>query len=312
MYYERILKMRASMGERILITGGAGQVGTELTSLLSQRAEVISLNRQACDLSNLGQISTIVKSYSPSAIINAAAYTNVDRAETEVELVRSIDGLAPGILAVTARELNIPLIHLSTDYVFDGRNSTPYLETDPTAPSSVYGQAKREGEMEIERIGGKYLNLRTAWVYGSYGKSNFVKTMLRLGSTREEIRVVSDQIGTPTWAKTIATTIDRLLPQLALGELESGTYHLTNSGVASWYDFAIAIFDRAKILGFPLKVKTVIPITTAEYPTPAVRPNYSVLSHQKLSRVLQYTLPHWQQDLAQMLQELKYLTDLAP
>ncbi len=300
------------MGERILITGAAGQVGAELTSLLSQRTAVIALDRQACDLSDLGQIAAIVKSYAPTAIINAAAYTNVDRAETELELVRSIDGIAPGILATIAKELDIPLIHLSTDYVFDGRNCIPYLETDPTAPSSIYGQAKREGEMEIERIGGKYLNLRTAWVYGSYGKSNFVKTMLRLGSTREEIRVVSDQIGTPTWAKTIAVTIDRLLPRLAAGELESGTYHLTNSGVASWYDFAVAIFDRASSLGFPLQVQTIIPITTAEYPTPAVRPNYSVLSNQKLTKVLNYTLPHWQQDLNRMLQELKYLTDLAP
>ncbi|MFM2305308.1 MAG: hypothetical protein RLZZ135_2722 [Cyanobacteriota bacterium] len=299
------------MGERILITGGAGQVGSELTNLLSQRMEVISLNRQACDLSDLEQIAPIVKSYAPSVIINAAAYTNVDRAETEVELVRSIDGIAPGILAATAKELDIPLIHLSTDYVFDGRNCTPYQETDPTAPTSVYGQAKREGELAIERSGGKYLNLRTAWVYGSYGKSNFVKTMLRLGSTRTEIRVVADQIGTPTWAKTIATTIDRLLPELTLGEIASGTYHLTNSGVASWYDFAIAIFDRASSLGFPLKVENVIPITTAEYPTPAVRPSYSVLSNQKLIKVLHDTLPHWQQDLARMLQELS-ITDLAP
>ncbi len=293
-----------------MITGGTGQVGTELTNLLSQHTEVISLDRRSCDLSDLSRLPTIVRSYAPSVIINAAAYTNVDLAETEVQLVRSIDGLAPGILAATARELDIPIIHLSTDYVFDGRNCTPYRETDPPAPVSMYGRAKREGEVAIERIGGKYLNLRTAWVYGSYGKSNFVKTMLRLGSTREEIRVVSDQIGTPTWAKTIAITIDRLLPRLVAGEIESGTYHLTNSGVASWYDFAIAIFDRARELGFPLKLKTVIPITTAEYPTPAVRPSYSVLSNQKLTQVLDYHLPHWQQDLALMLQELKDLTDL--
>jgi dTDP-4-dehydrorhamnose reductase len=293
----------------ILITGADGQVGTELTKLLVPQTEVIALNRQTGDLSDLDRLASIIKSYDPSAIINAAAYTAVDRAETEAELAGAINGRAPGILATVARELDIPAIHISTDYVFNGCNFQPYREDDPTAPTSVYGRTKREGEVEIDRVGGKYLNLRTAWVYGSYGKGNFVKTMLRLGATREEIRVVSDQIGTPTWAKTIAQTIGQLLPKLTHGEVESGTYHLTNSGVASWYDFAVAIFDEARALGIPLKVENIIPISSAEYPTPAVRPHYSVLSNQKLDRVLGSSRPHWRHDLVKMLHEFKDLTD---
>jgi dTDP-4-dehydrorhamnose reductase len=293
----------------ILITGADGQVGTELTKLLGAETEVIGLNRQAGDLSDGDNLASIIKSYAPRAMINAAAYTAVDRAETEPDLAHAINGRATGILATVARELGIPAIHISTNYVFDGCNFKPYSEDDPTAPTSVYGRTKREGEVEIERVGGKYLNLRTAWVYGSYGKGNFVKTMLRLGATREEIRVVSDQIGTPTWAKTIAQTIEQLLPKLTHGEIESGTYHLTNSGVASWYDFAVAIFDEARALGLPLKVQTVIPITSAEYPTPAARPHYSVLSNQKLDRVLASSRPHWRHDLVKMLHEFKDLTD---
>jgi dTDP-4-dehydrorhamnose reductase len=291
----------------ILITGADGQVGSELTKLLIQQTEVVGLNRQLCDLSNLDRLAETIINYAPTAIVNAAAYTAVDRAETERELALVINGYAPGILADTARKLEIPFIHISTDYVFNGRNCTPYLEENATAPVSVYGQTKLEGELELAKIGGKYLNLRTAWVYGSYGKSNFVKTMLRLGAERTEIRVVCDQIGTPTWAKTIANTISKLLPLLDRGDLESGTYHLTNSGVASWYDFAVAIFDEAKNLGFPLKIETVIPINTAAYPTPAVRPNYSVLSNRKLEQVLDRSLPHWRHDLVLMLRELKNL-----
>ncbi len=293
----------------ILIAGAEGQVGSELAKLLVQQAEVVALNRQLCDLSNLDRLAEIITNYLPSAIVNAAAYTAVDRAETERELALAINGHAPGILADTARKLDIPLIHISTDYVFNGCNYTPYREEDATAPVSVYGQTKLQGELELEKVGGKYLNLRTAWVYGSYGKSNFVKTMLRLGAERTEIRVVSDQIGTPTWAKTIASTISELLPLLDRGDVDSGTYHLTNSGVASWYDFAVAIFDEARNLGFPLKVETVIPISTAAYPTPAARPSYSVLSNHKLEQVLDRSLPHWRHDLVLMLQELKNLTN---
>ena len=302
------------MVEKILITGAEGQVGNELTRLLGKNAQIIGLNRQNCDLSQVDSLGSMIQSFAPSAIVNAAAYTAVDRAETEVDLARQINAQAPGILARVAQELDIPFVHISTDYVFNGRNCTPYLEEDSTSPVSVYGQTKLEGEQAIAQVGGKYLNLRTAWVYGCYGKGNFVKTMLRLGETRAEIRVVSDQIGTPTWAKTIASTIDELLPQLGRGDLASGTYHLTNSGVASWYDFAVAIFEEARSLGFPLQVQDVVPISTAEYPTPAVRPSYSVLSNHKLNQVLGRHLPHWRQDLVAMLKDLQSarLTEIEP
>jgi len=287
---------------RILITGADGQLGTELCQLLAKDVQIIALNRQNCDLNQSDSLSTIIKSYRPSAIVNAAAYTAVDRAENESDIAKIVNAKAPGILAIVARELDIPLIHISTDYVFNGKSFTPYKEDDDTAPLNVYGKTKLEGERAIAEIGGQYLILRTAWVYGSYGKGNFVKTMLRLGKTHEDVRVVSDQIGTPTWTKSIAMTISRLL---SINEIESGIYHLTNSGVASWYDFAVAIFDEAKTLGFPLQVKNVIPITTSEYPTLALRPPYSVLSNQKLAKVLNGFLPHWRHDLSLMLQELK-------
>jgi dTDP-4-dehydrorhamnose reductase len=290
--------------KEILITGAEGQVGSELTRLLGSKFNIVALTRQDCDLSKIDTLREVINSFLPSAIVNAAAYTAVDRAETESDLAHLINGKAPGILADISHKLDIPLINISTDYVFNGRNYTPYLEEDLTAPLSVYGKTKLEGEQAISQVDGKYLNLRTAWVYGCYGKGNFVKTMLRLGETRAEIRVVADQIGTPTWANTIARTIDKLLPKLERGEVESGNYHLTNSGVASWYDFAVAIFDEARSLGFPLEVKNVIPISTADYPTPAVRPAYSVLSNRKLQQVLQEPLPHWRHDLSQMLKQL--------
>jgi dTDP-4-dehydrorhamnose reductase len=290
---------------KFLITGADGQVGSELTRCLGKAAEIIALNRQNCDLSQIDKLAATIESFNPSIIINAAAYTAVDRAEIEPDLAKIINGEVPSILATVAKQLDIPLIHISTDYVFNGHNCTPYLETDLTAPVSVYGKTKLEGEQNLAKIGGKYLNLRTAWAYGCHGKGNFVKTMLRLAETRPEIRVVADQIGTPTWAKTIAMTIGELIPKLTQGDLESGTYNLTNSGVASWYDFAVAIFDEANSLGFPLQVKHVIPITTAEYPTPAVRPAYSVLSNRKLNEVIDRPLPHWRHDLVAMLKELK-------
>jgi dTDP-4-dehydrorhamnose reductase len=289
---------------KVLITGAYGQVGNELTQLLAKDSKIIALNRQNCDLSEIDRLDSVIRAFNPDAIINAAAYTAVDKAETEVEMAHKINGLAPGILATVAKDLNIPFIHISTDYVFNGRNCTPYLEVDLTSPLSVYGQTKLEGEQSILKTGGKYLNLRTAWVYGCYGKGNFVKTMLRLGANREEIRVVADQIGTPTWAKTIAATIGELIPRLDRGEIATGTYHLTNSGVASWYDFAVAIFEEAEAWGFPSQVRRVIPISTAEYPTPAARPSYSVLSNHKLNNILGRNLAHWRSDLRLMLKDL--------
>jgi dTDP-4-dehydrorhamnose reductase len=233
-------------------------------------------------------------------VINAAAYTAVDQAQKEPETARMINAIAPTILAQEVQKLKALLIHVSTDYVFDGSKNHPYTEDDLTNPLSIYGESKLAGEQGIKENCQSYLILRTAWVYGAYGKSNFVKTMLRLGSEREEVRVVTDQIGTPTWAFNIADAI----AQLTSLRPNTGIYHYTNSGVASWYDFAVAIFEEAKQL-VPLKIQRVIPITTSEYPTPAQRPTYSVLSYRKISSVLNTYPPHWREGLRQMIKSVK-------
>jgi dTDP-4-dehydrorhamnose reductase len=225
----------------------------------------------------------------------------VDKAETEPDLAYSINATAPKIMAESAEKIKAKFLHISTDYVFDGRKNTPYLETDLTNPLGVYGQSKLRGEEEIKTVNSQAIILRTAWVYGSYGKSNFVKTMLRLGKEREELKVVVDQVGSPTWAKDIATAITQLLIN---ADNPPGIYNFTNSGVASWFDLTKAIFEEAKISGIPLKIQRVIPITTAEYPTPAVRPAYSVLSGQKISQQLDYIPPYWRDSLKAMLNQL--------
>ena len=243
--------------------------------------------------------------------MNAAAYTAVDRAETDSAAAEAVNAIAPAVLAASAQKREVDLIHISTDYVFDGQKNTPYTEQDPPNPISVYGRSKLAGEQAIQQAWlhdpsdhpASYMIVRTAWVYGVYGKGNFVKTMLKLGSEREQIRVVSDQMGTPTWSYHLAQAIAQLIPKL--NPETSGTYHFTNSGAASWYDFAIAIFEEAELLGFPLKVQSVIPITTADYPTPAQRPACSMLGGAKVSALLETQSPHWRKALRQMLTELR-------
>ncbi len=290
---------------RILLIGCTGQVGQELQPTLAPYEDIVAVGRPTVDLAQPETCRQIIGEVQPQIIINAAAYTAVDKAENEPELAKAVNAIAPSILAQEAQKLGAFLVHISTDYVFDGRQSHPYGETDATNPVSVYGESKLAGEEAIRESCTQHLILRTAWVYGTHGKSNFVKTMLRLGGEREEIRVVADQIGSPTWAKDLAQAIAQLIPHLA-PEI-AGTYHYTNSGVASWYDFAVAIFEEAKHLGFPLKVQRIIPITTAEYPTPAHRPAYSVLSCGKISAVMGTYPPHWRQGLRQML--LEYIGD---
>ncbi|HEY9862262.1 MAG TPA: dTDP-4-dehydrorhamnose reductase [Candidatus Obscuribacterales bacterium] len=288
--------------KRILVTGANGQVGQELQSCLTPVGEVTSFGRDALDLAHPEQILQVVEKLQPDIIVNAAAYTAVDKAETELEQAIAVNATATQVLAETAQRVGAFFIHISTDYVFDGTQSHPYGETDATNPLGAYGKSKLMGEMAIALSTPDYAILRTAWVYGSYGKSNFVKTMLRLGAEREEIRVVADQIGSPTWAKDLAQAIAQFIPHAS--SETTGIYHYTNSGVASWYDFAIAIFEEAKQLGFPLKIQRVVPITTADYPTPARRPAYSVLSCAKITGVLGTYPPHWRQGLRQMLAEL--------
>lgn len=288
--------------KRILVTGVNGQLGQELSGVLPSIGEVIGVGRAELDLTQPEAIRQVIQEVKPDFIVNSAAYTAVDKAESEPELANAINAIAPGIIAEECEKLSIPLIHVSTDYVFDGRKSSPYQDTDSTNPLSVYGKTKLAGEIAIQNNCQNYIILRTAWVYGIGGKGNFVKTMLRLGKDRPEIRVVADQIGSPTYTLDLANAISQLItlfqPEMA------GIYSYTNSGVASWYDFAVAIFEEANLLGWDLQIQRVVPITTSEYPTPATRPAYSVLAGEKISKVLGNFAPHWRHSLRKMLTEL--------
>jgi dTDP-4-dehydrorhamnose reductase len=300
----------------VLLIGSGGQVGQELQATLPSLGDVISIPRESLDLTQVASLREIIQKTRPHLIVNAAAYTAVDRAESEPDLATLINGDAPTIMAEEAAQIGAALIHISTDYVFDGSKNTPYLESDAPNPIGAYGKSKLLGEQGIQQVHAsfpdfRYVVLRTAWVYGTLGKGNFVKTMLRLGLERDEVRVVSDQVGTPTWAADIAHAIATVSVGMLNAEtaadtvpLASGIYHFTNSGVASWYDFAVAIFEEAAAIGFPIKLQRVVPITTADYPTPTQRPSYSVLAWQKIAAILNVPPPHWRQGLRQMLTQL--------
>ncbi|MEO0405960.1 MAG: dTDP-4-dehydrorhamnose reductase [Cyanobacteria bacterium P01_A01_bin.135] len=293
---------------KILLVGANGQVGQELRHTLTGIGQLVSVGRQDMNLTEVEAIRQVIRREQPDLIVNAAAYTAVDKAESEPELASQINAIAPTVMAEEVQRLGGKLIHISTDYVFNGKKSSPYREDDMPSPLGTYGQSKLLGEDGVRQACDNHIILRTAWVYGTKGKGNFVKTMLRLAAERDELRVVADQIGSPTWSGDIAAAIARLIDREAseqAAELSdaTGTYHFTNSGVASWYDFAVAIFEEAKTQGASLKVQRVVPITTADYPTPAQRPAYSVLSGQKISKLIG-SPPHWRHSLRQMLVEL--------
>ena len=287
---------------KILLIGSAGQLGQEVQQLLELRgADYVACDRSVLDLGNVKLIESYIQEIQPDVVINCSAYTAVDRAEEETEQAFLINHLAVEAIAKATKQIDSYLVHVSTDYVFDGRNHMPYYEEDATNPSSAYGKSKLAGEQAIIQQTDKYIILRTAWVYGTYGKGNFVKTMLRLGQDRDTLGVVSDQIGSPTWTKDLAIALLKICGHLS--QEISGIYHFTNSGVCSWYDFASAIFMEAKNLGYPPKLKQLKPITTAEYPTPAKRPHYSVLSTKKISELLWEFPPHWHHSLKLMLEQ---------
>lgn len=288
---------------KILLTGITGQVGQELQKTLGNLGDVVGVGRDKFDLSKPEQIKQQIAEIKPNIVVNAGAYTAVDKAEKEPELAVAINADAPKAIALAANDIGATVVHISTDYVFNGQNYSPYLEADSTDPLGVYGSSKLQGEIGVVENCDRHIILRTAWVYGSRGHGNFVKTMLRLGETREELKVVADQIGSPTWSSDIADAITNLLTKLEEDSTVNGIYHFSNSGVASWYDLAVAIFDEAKQLGFPLKIKQVLPITTAEYPTPAQRPAYSVLSKEKYIKTTGIYPSHWRQSLRKMLTE---------
>lgn len=294
---------------KILLIGITGQVGQELQQTLPSIGEVIGIDRQSLDLSQPEQIQARIADIQPNIIVNAAAYTAVDKSESEPNLAMTINATAPKAIALAAQNIGAKVLHISTDYVFNGQNHTPYQESDRTEPLGVYGKSKLLGEIGVRENCDRHLILRTAWVYGSRGHGNFVKTMLRLGAERTELKVVADQIGSPSWSYDIAIAITQLLEKSLADESVNGIYHFTNSGVASWYDLALATFDEARQLGFPLKIEQVIPITTAEFPTPTQRPAYSVLAKTKITKTLGIHPPYWRDSLRKMLHEWKLLNN---
>lgn len=241
---------------RILLTGKDGQLGHDLQVQLSPGHEVIAYGRDTLDLENTEAIHRVIEQVRPQVIVNAAAYTAVDRAEGEPDKAHAINARAPQVMATAAQALQSAMVHVSTDYVFDGQQNVPYQEEDDTNPLGTYGYSKLLGEQGVRQGCDRHVIVRTAWVYGVGGKGSFVKTMLRLGAEREELRVVVDQVGTPTWSGDLAQAIDQfiagLCPDLPGQQPVVGTYHFTNSGAISWYDFAVAIFEEAAGLGFPL------------------------------------------------------------
>lgn len=295
---------------KILLLGKDGQVGWQLQRSLAPHGEVVACGRAECDLSDADRIRSIVRAVRPSIIVNATAYTAVDRAESEPGLAYRINAEAPGLLAEEARPLDALLVHYSTDYVYDGNKPTPYVETDPTGPQSVYGRSKLAGEEAIRAVGGRSLIFRTSWVFGARG-GNFVKTILRLAREKENINVVADQIGAPTPAALIATVSGVGLAMLRHGRLiepgENRLYHLAAARPVSWCEFARTIVGLAgPAPGFDLRLKpeAIKAITTAEYPTPARRPANSRLDCSKLERDFGLQMPDWQPYLERMLQLL--------
>ena len=283
---------------KVMIAGGNGQLGWELQRTAPQAYHVIPLSHQDLDITDMDAVMSVVEDARPEVFINAAAYTAVDRAERERELAYAVNANGAANIAKATASLGAKLIHISTDFVFDGKKSSPYLPEDTPNPLSVYGASKLEGERRISELGkDQALIIRAAWVYSSHG-SNFVKTILRLLKERDKLSVVSDQVGTPTWAKGLAQAIWRSIERGL-----SGIYHWTDAGVASWYDFAIAIQEEALAVGFLDKAIPVSPIRTEDYPTTAKRPAYSVLEKTRTWSALEQTALHWRGALRSMLQE---------
>ena len=284
----------------ILVTGGNGQLGSELKEIASNYPDYnfSFTDVKTLDITNHTSVKEFIEINNINGVINCAAYTAVDKAESEPELADAINHLAVANFARLSKDKNIKLIHISTDYVFDGTNHKPYVETDTPNPKSVYGQTKLDGELAMQEINpANSIIIRTSWVYSKFG-NNFVKTMLRLAETRDEISVVADQIGTPTNAADLAEAILNILPQIKNETVE--LFHYSNEGVCSWYDFAKAIFE---IDGLTIKAN---PIESAQYPTPAERPFYSVLNKKKIKEKYKIKVPYWKDALIKCMEIINY------
>ena len=296
---------------RILVTGKNGQVGFELQRRLARLGQVIAAGRDEMDLADPDSIRRTVRETAPDLIVNAAAYTAVDQAESEPELARAINGVAPGILAEEAKRLGAALIHYSTDYVFDGTKAAPYTEDDEPRPINAYGRTKLAGERAIQAVGVPHLILRASWIYGARGK-NFLLTIMRLAQERETLSIVDDQVGAPTWSRALAVASGSILEHLGYGQPafreacaeKRGIYNLTAAGQTSWHGFAAAILAHAASAqpdesAFALaRVPVLKAITTEQYPTPAQRPRNSVLSSAKVQSAFGLVMPDWKFSLA--------------
>ncbi|XDJ35914.1 MAG: dTDP-4-dehydrorhamnose reductase [Burkholderia sp.] len=299
---------------RILVTGVNGQLGFELARMLVAHGEVLAVDRSVVDLSDLDLLHGTIRDMHPDLIVNSAAYTAVDKAESEPDFAMRINGEVPGVIAEEAKQAGAILIHYSTDYVFDGRKDEAYLETDPTGPLSVYGRTKLAGEQAIAAVGGRYLVFRTSWVYGTRGR-NFLLTMRTLAEKHDSLRVVADQVGAPTWSETLADLSARIAARLlaerrndaAWWAAHAGLYHMTASGSTSWAGFAEAIFSIDRLARRP----SVVAISSEQYPTQAARPRNSRLSNEKLERVFGVRAPHWRDALRDCCRNLDIGADPA-
>lgn len=281
---------------KVLIVGGKGQLGRGLAATAPADAEIVSHDIDTLDITDPAAVLAVAREVRPDVIFNAAAYTAVDKAESDEEAAHAVNALAVGNLAAAARDVGARFVHVSTDFVFDGLSGVPYRPDAPTAPLGVYGRTKLAGE---ELAGEDALIVRTAWVYAPTG-GNFVRTMLRLMGERPEVRVVADQVGTPTYAPGLAAALWTMA-----GQGVSGLHHYTDAGACSWYDFAVAIQEEGLAAGLLDKTVPVIPINASDYPTPATRPHYSVLDKTSTFAILGGPTPHWRANLRKMIAEIK-------
>jgi len=288
---------------KILVTGAQGQLGRDLMPRLKNAGYTVCGHDVGdLDITDTAKTVEAVAVVKPSVIINCAAYTQVDKAETEREAAYAVNMQGAANIAQAAAKVRARLIHISTDFVFDGLKSTPYAEGDATGPISVYGASKLAGEEAVASSLSEHIIVRTAWLYGSQG-NNFVKTILRLAAERESLSIVCDQIGTPTWTADLCDALVVAVAALESGKTPYGIYHYTNEGVASWYDFAVEIVEEAQRAGLAIKCTSLEPIPTSGYPTPAARPAYSVLDKAKFKNTFGVTIPHWKASLKKMMTE---------
>lgn len=291
---------------KILLTGCNGQVGFELQRSLAPIGEVTAFDRSRCDLADPESLRSAVREVQPNIIVNPAAYTAVDKAESDEATAHAVNAIAPGIIGEEAAKLGALVIHYSTDYVFDGKKDGPYVETDPTNPLSVYGRTKLDGEQALVASGARHLIFRTSWVFGAHG-ANFLKTILRLAREREELRIVADQFGAPTGAALIADVTVQVLGQYVRSEQKEhfpfGIYHLTASGATTWQEYAVFVVQKALGMGASLQAipEKIHPIATADYPLPATRPQNSRLDCSLLENVFQLKLPPWQKGVKHVI-----------